>query len=92
MVEKYISLLHRVGFLKRTSHKSKALCHAEWAPMVIKDQYKLQMIYPVANAKKGCHYYGKSTALWGAGHEYPIKGEDFSYLIWSKRDCCGFRT
>ncbi|NDE19534.1 MAG: conjugative transfer protein, partial [Alphaproteobacteria bacterium] len=26
--------------------------------------------------------------LWQAGREFPVWGEDFSFLIWRKRDCC----
>ncbi|WP_422822808.1 TraU family protein [Vibrio fluvialis] len=28
--------------------------------------------------------------MWGAGREFPYKGEDFTYLIWRKRTCCAF--
>jgi conjugal transfer pilus assembly protein TraU len=35
-----------------------------------------------------CQPLGRSTILWGAGKEYPFEGEDFSYEIFRKRNCC----
>lgn len=35
-----------------------------------------------------CQPFGRTTALWGAGREIPSSGEDFSYAIFRKRDCC----
>jgi len=26
--------------------------------------------------------------VWGAGRQYPYKGEDFSYEIFRKKNCC----
>ena len=31
---------------------------------------------------------GQTEVLWQSGKEFPIKGEDFAYLLWRKRDCC----
>lgn len=35
-----------------------------------------------------CQPFGRSTALWGAGRELPVIGEDFAYGVFRKRDCC----
>ena len=37
-----------------------------------------------------CQPYGRTTTLWGAGKEYPVQGEDFSYLLFRQRNCCAF--
>jgi conjugal transfer pilus assembly protein TraU len=37
---------------------------------------------------KCCQPYGRATAVWGAGRQYPYKGEDFSYEIFRKKNCC----
>jgi conjugal transfer pilus assembly protein TraU len=49
------------------------------------------MVHPVPTSQPhGCHPFGRSTAIWGAAHEYPVQGEDFGYLVWRKRNCCAF--
>jgi conjugal transfer pilus assembly protein TraU len=35
-----------------------------------------------------CQPFGRTTSIWGAGREIPYTGEDFSYGIFRKRDCC----
>lgn len=89
LAEKMIARLHRFGLAWQTSGSS-SLCGKKLAFKIKKDQYKLQMTYPVPNAtgKMACNPIGRSTALWGSGREYPSNGEDFGYLIWRKRNCC----
>lgn len=38
--------------------------------------------------KQCCQPFGRSTFIWGSGRYYPIKGEDMSFQIYRKRDCC----
>ena len=71
---------------------ARGLCGAYPLPIFDKTHYKLQMTYPVPDtAKVGgqcCHPYGRTTTLWGAGKSFPVSGEDFSYQIFRKRNCC----
>ena len=61
-------------------------------PVMQKSNYKYSMIYPIPQTKKilgrCCQPFGRTTTLWGGGREYPMNGEDFSYLLYRKRDCC----
>lgn len=61
-------------------------------PVMDKRNYKMQLVYPVANTTKiagrCCQPYGRTTAVWGAGKEFPVRGENFAYEIFRKRDCC----
>ena len=61
-------------------------------PLMAKSNYKMQMVYPIPNTnkidKRCCQPYGRTTAVWGAGKEYPYKGEDFAYMVFRKRNCC----
>lgn len=70
------------------------LCGPYFLPMMDKRHYKLSMTYPVPQTKKiagqCCQPIGRSTILWGAGREFPIEGEDFSYLVFRKRNCCAW--
>lgn len=83
--------LHRMGLELGTSGKV-ALCYNHPMPIMQKSQYRLQMVYPKAftTTSKGCNPFGRSTTLWESGAEYPVKGEDFGYLLWRKRNCCAF--
>ena len=85
-----LAKMHRVGLAQKTASSKKALCKKEFAPIIPKNQYKLQMLYPKAatKGKSACNPLGKSTAIHGAGKEYPKKGEDYAYLVWRKRNCC----
>lgn len=89
LVEKLIFKLHREFLLWGTMGK-KGVCGHYPMPWWRKDQYKMQMTYPriEKNSKLACNPIGRTTFVWGANKEYPIKGEDFGYLIWRRRDCC----
>ena len=68
------------------------LCSYYPQPFMDKQSYKYSMLYPIPQTQKiedkCCQPFGRSTAIWGSGKEYPYKGEDFSYQIYRKRDCC----
>jgi conjugal transfer pilus assembly protein TraU len=69
----------------------KGLCGKYPMPVIQKQQYRLQMTYPIpstGNARKSCHALGHTDVTWNMGREFPYKGEDFGYLVWRKRDCC----
>ena len=71
---------------------SRGLCGAYPLPIFDKTHYKLQMTYPVPATEKVdgqcCQPYGRTTMIWGSGKSFPVSGEDFSYQIFRKRNCC----
>ncbi|HFE31813.1 MAG TPA: conjugal transfer protein, partial [Gammaproteobacteria bacterium] len=80
--------LHRQLIARDTSSRG-AMCLPLPLPILRKSQYKTQMLYPVPftlNAQP----FGRVTIPWGAGREYPVRGEDWAYLIWRKKACCAF--
>ncbi|MBW8308643.1 MAG: TraU family protein [Candidatus Paracaedibacteraceae bacterium] len=83
---KLMAKLHRELLLWGTTG-SPALCQKYPMPFIRKSQYRLQMTYPLPDTQR-CHAFGETETLWYAGKEFPVKGEDFAYLIWRKRDCC----
>lgn len=89
VAERFTAKLHRMLVLPGTSGK-KALCASYRMPIIKKSQYKYQMTYPIpqTNKKTGCHPLGRSETLLASGKEFPVKGEDFGYLVWRKRTCC----
>jgi conjugal transfer pilus assembly protein TraU len=58
--------------------------------MIRKSQYRLQLIAPVPNttAPVCCPPIGQSSLVWGSGKAFPVQGEDFTFLVFRKRDCC----
>lgn len=90
-VERIIAKMHREGLMWAASG-DKGMCGYYPQLLMDKTNYKTQMLYPVPQTDKingkCCQPLGRSTILWGAGKEFPYEGEDFSYEIFRKRNCC----
>lgn len=86
MVSRVIAKLHRQLLCWGYSGKD-ALCGKYVLPIIKKSQYRTQMVFPVAESSS-CKTIGQNTFFWGSRKEFPLKGEDFCYLLWRKRDCC----
>ena len=86
LVQRLIAKLHSVNMLR--TFKKENFCQKTLTPRIKKSAYKTQLLYPVANSKGPCVPLGKSDVFWGAGKAFPYKGEDFVYLIWTKKQCC----
>lgn len=86
VVHRALFKMHRIGLLKGTVGKD-GLCEAYAMHQMRKQQYKLQMVFPVSQ-NHACQPLGRSEMLWGQGRSFPVKGEDFCYLVWRRRDCC----
>lgn len=83
--------MHREGLIFSGSGED-SMCGLKWDIIMNKSDYKLQMIYPVPQTKKiagkCCQPIGRTSVLWGVGKEFPVKGEDFAFQVYKKRDCC----
>ena len=91
LAERAVAQEHRLLRLWEASGTTLgALCHKRPQPVVPKNQYRLAMVYPKPATKVGCLPFGRSSVTWEAGHEYPVTGEDFAYVVWRKRNCCAF--
>lgn len=86
LVQRMIAKLHRTSLLK--GYEENNFCEATPMPIIKKSLYKTQLIYPIPQTSGACQTLGKSDILWGTGKSYPIKGEDFVYLIWTKKQFC----
>jgi len=90
LTERLLYKLHRQGLLWQSAGVD-ALCYKKPQLIMQKSQYRTQMLYPVAltaTLSGGCDPLGRSSVLWEANKQFPIKGEDYAYLIWRKRNCC----
>lgn len=81
-----IGALHRRGLAHRTMGDD-AMCKSQLDPMLPKSQYRINMFFPVAEAKSN-HVFGQTTMTWGFGRLIPVAGEDAVYMIWRWNDCC----
>ena len=82
--------MHRVGATSYT-HGDRGACGGFNAPYLDKEVYKMSMLSPRGQGKfrgRCCEPFGASPELWASGSEWPVTGEDFSYLLFRKRDCC----
>ena len=93
LAQRFMAKMHNQGMMWGTTGNG-AFCGYYPKFMYDKTNYKMQMLYPIPEDKndwfgtKCCHAPGRSANLWGNGKEFPVKGEDFSYQIFRKRDCC----
>jgi conjugal transfer pilus assembly protein TraU len=90
-----LAKMHRVGLAQRTatadSRVNGEICKKSYAPKIVKSQYKLQMVYPkTSSGDFACVPLGMTDLLYGAFKEYPNDGQDWSYLLWRKKNCCAF--
>jgi len=86
LVHRLLSKMHSLGMMWGAEEEN--YCDKKFYPRIKKSLYKTQLTYPIANAQGPCNPLGKSDLLWGSGKSYPYGGEDFVYLIWTKKHCC----
>lgn len=91
ILQRYAMKLHR-EFLAFAGNGIPGWCGMYPAPVLDKRIYKYSMLYPSSQGKgvdgRCCQPMGRTTHLWSAGKEYPIKGEDYAYMMYRKRNCC----
>jgi conjugal transfer pilus assembly protein TraU len=89
---RFMAKMHREMFSTSAwlSTSEDALCGMKPLPIIKKSQYRLQLVYPSPSteSRTGVFPLGRSEIIWGIGKWYPMKGEDFAFLLWRKRDCC----
>jgi len=90
LVSRMLAKMHKEHLAEGTSGDA-GLCGSYIMPVMMKSQYKQQMLYPVSTTGRGgCRPLGRTSVSWEGGKEKPYVGEDFGYLIWRKRNCCLF--
>lgn len=92
LMQRVIAKLHQRGGLKTYSEgdplTKKSYCQKGYSRRVKRSQYKTQLVYPVSMTKGPCQALGKTELFWGAGKSFPVKGEEFCYILWTERRCC----
>lgn len=80
-----VAALHR-RLLAYKTMGDDALCDTNIYPTIPKSQYKMNMMYPMAESND-THKIGESSFTWGEWRSIPSK-EDAVYLLWRWNDCC----
>ena len=78
-----IYMMGRLGLMRDSSESG---CYFTYSPIWKKDNYKLQMVAPVADMS--CMSIGKSSLLWGAGKHPPVGNDNFLWMMFRKMQCC----
>ncbi|MDB2613581.1 TraU family protein [Chlamydiales bacterium] len=86
ILQRAIALMHRSNLMK--GFESDNFCNPTYMPLIKKSLYKTQLVFPIAQTSGECHPIGKSDVIWGSAKSFPVEGEDFAYLLWTKRQCC----
>lgn len=86
MTAKVLASLHRRGNAMRT-FGNDAMCNGVVDVELPKDQYKFNLIYPIAESNKS-HILGESELKWGINKLIPATGELPIYMIFRWHDCC----
>ena len=86
LLNRIVAKMHRLGLQK--GYEEEDFCAPKLMPIIKKSLYKSQIVYPVPQTSGPCQPLGRSSTFWGAGKSFPKGGEDFVYLLWSKRQCC----
>lgn len=90
VVTRMLFKLHR-EFLAKQYWGEEAVCGPQTSLLLTKSAYKKSLVYPLNQPTvmgQCCSPLGRSSVLWGAGMELPVKGEDFVFQIFRKRNCC----
>lgn len=96
LTARILAKMHRLGLAQNTSTTDASIngkiCGKQTSLTIKKSQYKMQMLYPNSNAPGApkCWPLGLSDMLYSKLREYPWDGQDWSYVIWRKRNCCAF--
>lgn len=80
-----MAALHR-RLLARQTAGDEALCDAPIFPTIPKSQYKMNMMYPIAE-RGDAHEIGEPALMWGEWRNVPSR-EDNVYMQWRYNDCC----
>lgn len=86
VVSKALAMMMRRGMVYKTMGDD-AVCNAYYEPEMIKDQFKIQQVWPNPELISN-HWIGQDPNIWGEYRYIPIVGEDFINIVWQFSNCC----
>ncbi|WP_305840038.1 conjugal transfer pilus assembly protein TraU [Photobacterium leiognathi] len=86
MTERMNYKLHRQGIVWESTGKDGAICYQHPMPILPKSRYRYQLTRVKGKADTA-YPYGTTTALWESGYDNPVKGDNFGFMNFRKRNC-----
>lgn len=86
LLHRLLAKIHSLGL--GWGYGDHNFCSKQVFPRIKKSLYKTQLTYPVPATRPPCPPLGQSELRWGSGKTFPYKGEDFVYVVWTKKHCC----
>lgn len=87
-----LTKLARVGAEPWAAGNALLLCQDIPTFVLVKSQYKWQLLDPVSSGTPGpdqcCRSIGASQALWEWGKTIPVTGEGHVWILWRRQNCC----
>lgn len=92
LAHRFALKLSREGVLW-SAHGKKGACGPYWRPILQKEHWKTQLLYPARSTEKTvfgtcCQPLGRSTLFWDRFKTFAPGGEDGALLLFRHRDCC----
>ncbi|MEW6542476.1 MAG: TraU family protein [Nitrospirota bacterium] len=91
-MSRLIAHMARLGTEWYTAGVEGNICYDYPTFMIVKSQYKFQLLWPIANTAGAgipcCSPLGRTTFMWGMSKTVPSWPEDFVYLLWRLQNCC----
>jgi len=87
LTERFQFKMHREGLAVISSIR-EGQCFVYPFPIVLKSQYRYQLVLPIKQTILPSLPFGRSTLITAPFKEFPVFGEDFVWQSWRKRDCC----
>lgn len=78
--------LHREFLVTDSSPRQGAICKEHFYTATPKSRYRYELVNQVADGKH-CYPSGHSTLTWEAGKIKPHTPDQYSFLVWRKRNC-----
>jgi len=93
VVTRVLAKLARFGAELYWAADGSAICTDIPTFLMVKSQYKFQLLYPIAdstsnNVTSCCSPIGRTQLMWGMASTYPVDGDDFVFLLWKLQRCC----
>ncbi|MEM7174334.1 MAG: TraU family protein [Chlamydiota bacterium] len=86
LVHRILAKLHHLFAL--WTYEEGNYCKKKPSPYPPKTAYKIQIALPVKQTVKKCPALGASEFNWGMMKSFPVKGEEYVYVIWNRAHCC----
>lgn len=88
-MSRLLARLARFGTEFYTAGDGPLICTDFPTGLIVKSQYKYQLLYPIPNVPAPCcQPIGRTVLMWGMGKMVPVIGEDFVFLLWKLQRCC----